>query len=159
MAQAQVGHTTATAQREFRRELGLFDSTMVVAGSMIGSGIYIVSADMARQLGSPGWLLFAWMVTGVLTITAALSYGELAAMMPHAGGQYVYLREAYSPLWGFLYGWTLFAVIQTGTIAAVGVAFARFLGILIPAWRRTATSSPLYTCRRDTPCRSPQPSW
>src|SRR6476660_2213034 len=132
MAQAQVWHTTATAQREFRRELGLFDSTMVVAGSLIGSGIYIVSADMARQLGSPGWLLLAWMVTGVLTITAALSYGELAAMMPHAGGQYVYLREAYSPLWGFLYGWTLFAVIQTGTIAAVGVAFARFLGILIP---------------------------
>jgi APA family basic amino acid/polyamine antiporter len=132
MAHAQVEDSTVTVQREFRRELGLFDSTMVVAGSMIGSGIYIVSADMARQLGSPGWLLVAWLVTGVLTITAALSYGELAAMMPHAGGQYVYLREAYSPLWGFLYGWTLFAVIQTGTIAAVGVAFARFLGILVP---------------------------
>src|ERR1051325_3757007 len=113
--------------------LGLFDSTMVVAGSMIGSGIYIVSAAMARELGSPGWLLVAWVITGVLTITAALSYGELAAMMPHAGGQYVYLREAYSPLWGFLYGWTLFTVIQTGTIAAVGVAFGRFLGILVPS--------------------------
>src|SRR5438552_5004588 len=133
MAQAQVGQSAVAAHREFRRELGLFDSTMVVAGSMIGSGIYIVSADMARQLGSPGWLLIAWIVTGVLTITAALSYGELAAMMPHAGGQYVYLREAYSPLWGFLYGWTLFAVIQTGTIAAVGVAFGRFLGILVPS--------------------------
>src|SRR3954471_9947377 len=116
----------------FRRELGLFDSTMVVAGSMIGSGIYIVSAAMARQLGSPGWLLTAWVLTGALTITAALSYGELAAMMPQAGGQYVYLREAYSPLWGFLYGWTLFTVIQTGTIAAVGVAFARYLGVLFP---------------------------
>src|ERR1044071_8220155 len=103
---------------EFHRGLGLFDSTMVVVGSMIGSGIFIVSADMARLIGSPGWLLVAWVVTGLLTITAALSYGELAAMMPHAGGQYVYLREAYSPLWGFLYGWTLFLVIQTGTIAA-----------------------------------------
>ncbi len=123
---------TTRVDTGFRRELGLFDSTMVVAGSMIGSGIYIVSAAMARELGSPGWLLVAWVITGVLTITAALSYGELAAMMPHAGGQYVYLREAYSPLWGFLYGWTLFTVIQTGTIAAVGVAFARFLGILVP---------------------------
>jgi len=130
-AQAQVERATAV-EGGFRRELGLFDSTMVVAGSMIGSGIYIVSAAMARELGSPGWLLVAWAVTGVLTITAALSYGELAAMMPHAGGQYVYLRTAYSPLWGFLYGWTLFTVIQTGTIAAVGVAFARFLGILVP---------------------------
>jgi len=105
---------------------------MVVAGSMIGSGIYIVSAAMARELGSPGWLLVAWAITGVLTITAALSYGELAAMMPHAGGQYVYLRTAYSPMWGFLYGWTLFTVIQTGTIAAVAVAFARFSGVLVP---------------------------
>jgi basic amino acid/polyamine antiporter, APA family len=130
-AQAQVERSTAV-ERGFRRELGLFDSTMVVAGSMIGSGIYIVSAAMARELGSPGWLLVAWAITGVLTITAALSYGELAAMMPHAGGQYVYLRTAYSPLWGFLYGWTLFTVIQTGTIAAVAVAFARFSGILFP---------------------------
>jgi basic amino acid/polyamine antiporter, APA family len=118
---------------EFRRGLSLFDSTMVVVGSMIGSGIFIVSADMSRLLGSPGWLLVAWVVTGVLTITGALSYGELAAMMPRAGGQYVYLREAFSPLWGFLYGWTLFLVIQTGTIAAVAVAFARFLGVFWPA--------------------------
>ena len=122
----------ATLDTEFKRGLGLYDSTMVVAGSMIGSGIYIVSAGMARQLGSPGWLLVAWVVTGLLTITAALAYGELAAMMPRAGGQYVYLREAYSPLWGFLYGWTLFMVIQTGTIAAVAVAFARFGGLLMP---------------------------
>src|SRR5215210_4762327 len=117
----------------FVRELGLLDSTMIVAGSMIGSGIFIVSADIARQVGSAGWLLMVWVVTGLLTIAAALSYGELAAMMPKAGGQYVYLREAYSPLWGFLYGWTLFLVIQTGTIAAVGVGFARFLGVLFPA--------------------------
>src|SRR5512140_3284265 len=94
--------------------LGLIDSTMLVAGSMIGSGVFIVSADIARQVGSTGWLLLAWIVTGALTIAAALSYGELAAMMPRAGGQYVYLRETYSPLWGFLYGWTLFLVIQTG---------------------------------------------
>jgi APA family basic amino acid/polyamine antiporter len=106
---------------------------MIVAGSMIGSGIFIVSADIARQVGSAGWLLAVWLITGVLTVFAALSYGELAAMMPRAGGQYVYLREAYSPLWGFLYGWTLFLVIQTGTIAAVAVAFARFLGVLLPA--------------------------
>lgn len=117
----------------FVRDLGLLDSTMIVAGSMIGSGIFIVSADIARQVGSAGWLILVWVVTGLLTIGAALSYGELAAMMPKAGGQYVYLREAYSPLWGFLYGWTLFLVIQTGTIAAVGVAFARFLGVLVPA--------------------------
>jgi len=122
----------ATLDTEFRRGLGLFDSTMVVAGSMIGSGIFIVSAAMSRQLGSPGWLLTAWIVTGILTVTAALAYGELAAMMPRAGGQYVYLREAYSPLWGFLYGWTLFLVIQTGTIAAVAVAFGRFAGVLVP---------------------------
>ncbi len=122
-----------TLDTEFKRGLGLYDSTMVVVGSMIGSGIFIVSAEMARQLGSPGWLLMAWILTGVLTITAALSYGELAAMMPRAGGQYVYLREAFSPLWGFLYGWTLFMVIQTGTIAAVAVAFARFTGVLFPS--------------------------
>lgn len=111
--------------------LGLLDSTMLVAGSMIGSGVFIVSADIARDVGSTGWLLLAWVVTGALTIAAALSYGELAAMMPRAGGQYVYLREAYSPLWGFLYGWTLFLVIQTGTIAAVAVAFSRYLGVLV----------------------------
>src|ERR1700726_2891777 len=116
----------------FVRGLGLFDSTMIVVGSMIGSGIFIVSADISRQTGSAGGLLVAWVITGVLTIAAALSYGELAAMMPRAGGQYVYLRESYSPLWGFLYGWTLFLVIQSGTIAAVAVAFARFLGVLVP---------------------------
>ncbi|MFL6194080.1 MAG: APC family permease [Thermoanaerobaculia bacterium] len=116
----------------FIRELGLLDSTMIVAGSMIGSGIFIVPADIARQVGSAGWLLMVWVVTGLLTIAAALSYGELAAMMPKAGGQYVYLREAYSPLWGFLYGWTVFLVIQSGTIAAVAVGFARFLGVLVP---------------------------
>jgi APA family basic amino acid/polyamine antiporter len=117
---------------EFHRGLGLYDSTMVVVGSMIGSGIFIVSADMARNIGSPGWLLGAWMLTGVLTVVGALSYGELAAMMPRAGGQYVYLRESFSPVWGFLYGWTLFLVIQTGTIAAVSVGFARYFGALVP---------------------------
>ncbi|NJM52534.1 MAG: amino acid permease [Blastocatellia bacterium] len=116
----------------FIRGLGLWDSTMIVAGSMIGSGIFIVSADIARQTGSAGGLLLTWIITGLLTIFAALSYGELAAMMPKAGGQYVYLRESYSPLWGFLYGWALFLVIQTGTIAAVGVGFARFVGVLVP---------------------------
>jgi APA family basic amino acid/polyamine antiporter len=114
------------------RGLGLLDSTMIVAGSMIGSGIFIVSADIARHTGSAGGLILTWVITGLLTVTAALSYGELAAMMPTAGGQYVYLREAYSPLWGFLYGWTLFLVIQSGTIAAVGVGFARYLGVLVP---------------------------
>lgn len=118
---------------EFSRGLGLFDSTMLVVGVMIGSGIFIVSAEMARNLGSPGWLLVAWGIAGALTIAGALCFGELSAMMPEAGGMYVYLREAYSPLWGFLYGWTLFTVIQTGTIAAVAVAFARFTGVLWPA--------------------------
>ncbi len=121
------------ANKGLTRSLGLFDSTMIVAGSMIGSGIFIVSAEMARKVGSPGWLLFCWVLTGVLTLTAALSYGELAAMMPQAGGQYVYLRESFSPMCGFLYGWTLFLVIQTGTIAAVAIGFARYLGLLMPA--------------------------
>src|ERR671922_1303221 len=120
------------ADQKFVRGLGLLDSTMLVAGSMIGSGIFIVSSIIARQVGSPGWLLVVWLITGLLTLMAALSYGELAAMMPKAGGQYVYLREAYSPLWGFLYGWTLFLVIQTGTIAAVSVGFARYFGALVP---------------------------
>src|SRR5690349_2829274 len=111
---------------------------MIVAGSMIGTGIFIVSAEMARELGSPGWILVAWVITGVLTIAAALSYGELAGRMPRGGGQYVYLREALSPLWGFLYGWTLFLVIQTGTIAAVGIGFARYLGILWPPVSETS---------------------
>ena len=118
--------------REFSRELGLLDSTMIVIGSMIGSGIFIVSADIARTVGSAGWLLVVWLITGAVTLIAALSYGELACRMPHAGGQYVYLREAYNPLVGFLYGWTLFLVIQTGTIAAVAVAFAKFVGVLVP---------------------------
>jgi basic amino acid/polyamine antiporter, APA family len=122
----------AVEDQKFVRGLGLFDSTMLVAGGMIGSGIFIVSSIIARQVGSPGWLLVVWIVTGVLTLMAALSYGELAAMMPKAGGQYVYLREAFSPFWGFLYGWTLFLVIQTGTIAAVAVGFARYTGVLIP---------------------------
>jgi APA family basic amino acid/polyamine antiporter len=125
-------HADAGLDTEFHRGLGLFDATMVVVGSMIGSGIFIVSAEMSQQVGSPGWLLVAWLVTGALTIIGALSYGELAGMMPRAGGQYVYLREAFSPLWGFLYGWTLFLVIQTGTIAAVGVAFAKFGHVLLP---------------------------
>jgi len=132
-AAARAASDATALDTEFTRGLGLYDATMVVVGSMIGSGIFIVSADMSRQLGSPGWLLAAWLLTGVLTVSAALSYGELAAMMPRAGGQYVYLREAFSPLWGFLYGWTLFLVIQTGTIAAVAVAFGRFLGVMWPA--------------------------
>ena len=128
-----MSQPSAPNDEKFVRGLGLLDSTMLVAGSMIGSGVFIVSADIARLVGSAGWLLVVWAVTGALTVIAALTYGELAAMMPRAGGQYVYLREAYSPLWGFLYGWTLFLVIQTGTIAAVAVAFARFLGVLTPA--------------------------
>src|SRR5438876_3636007 len=123
---------TPVAEQKFVRGLGLLDSTMLVAGSMIGSGIFLVSAIIAKQVGSPGWLLVAWIITGLLTVMAALSYGELAAMMPKAGGQYVYLREAFSPLWGFLYGWTLFLVIQTGTVAAVAVGFGRYLGVLVP---------------------------
>jgi len=119
--------------REFKRELRRFDSTMIVIGSMIGSGIFIVSADIARTVGGPGWLLMSWVVAGVLTVIGALSYGELAGMMPRAGGQYVYLREAYNPLVAFLYGWTLFTVIQTGTIAAVAMAFAKFTAVLVPA--------------------------
>src|SRR3989339_373929 len=116
----------------FKRELGLLDSTMIVVGSMIGSGIFIVSADIARTVGSSGLLLLVWLITGVITLIGALSYGELASLMPFAGGQYVYIREAYNPLVGFLYGWTLFLVIQTGTIAAVAVAFAKYTGVIIP---------------------------
>src|SRR5213596_2845666 len=120
------------SEHGFVRAIGLFDGTMIVVGSMIGSGIFIVAADISRQTGSPGGLLLTWILTGLLTISAALSYGELAALFPRAGGQYVYLREAFSPLWGFLYGWTLFLVIQTGTIAAVAVGFARYFGALLP---------------------------
>jgi APA family basic amino acid/polyamine antiporter len=117
----------------FVRAIGPFDGTMIVVGSMIGSGIFIVAADITRQTGSAGGLLLTWILTGLMTIAAALSYGELAAMFPRAGGQYIYLREAYSPLWGFLYGWTLFLVIQSGTIAAVAVGFARYLGVRYPS--------------------------
>ena len=131
-AAAKSPAVSSQIDQEFSRGLGLFDSTMLVVGVMIGSGIFIVSSEMAREIGSPGWLLVAWAIAGALTIAGALSYGELSAMMPQAGGMYVYLREAYSPLWGFLYGWTLFTVIQTGTIAAVAVAFARFTGVLSP---------------------------
>lgn len=119
-------------EQSFKRDLGLFDSTMIVIGSMIGSGIFIVSADISRTVGGGGWVLLVWALTGIFTLIAALSYGELAGMMPKAGGQYVYLREAYNPFIAFLYGWTLFSVIQTGTIAAVAVAFAKYTGIFIP---------------------------
>jgi APA family basic amino acid/polyamine antiporter len=119
--------------KELVKGLGLTSATMLVMGSMIGSGIFIVSAEISREVTSPALLIGAWLVTGFLTIVGALTYGELAAMMPRAGGQYVYLRESLGPLWGFLYGWTLFLVIQTGTIAAVGVAFGKFLGIFWPA--------------------------
>ncbi len=115
-----------------KRSLTLWDSTAIVAGSMIGSGIFIVSADIARNVGSPGWLLVVWLITGLMTVFAAISYGELASMLPHAGGIYVYLREAFGPLTGFLYGWSLFTVIQTGTIAAVAMAFAKYLGVIFP---------------------------
>jgi len=120
-----AGHT-------FQRQLGLFDATMLVAGTMIGSGIFIVSAEISREVGAAGWLMVVWVLTGVMTIIGALSYAELAGMMPHAGGQYVFLRDAFSPIWGFLYGWTMFLVVQTGFIAAVAVAFAKFLGVLVP---------------------------
>ncbi|HZO80607.1 MAG TPA: amino acid permease [Candidatus Binataceae bacterium] len=129
-----MDEAAATADRGgLRPELSLFDSVTIVAGSMIGSGIFIVSADIVRHVGSPAALLAVWVVAGVMTIVGALAYGELAAMMPHAGGQYVFLREAYGGLWAFLYGWTLLLVIQTGTIAAVAVAFARFGAVLWPA--------------------------
>jgi APA family basic amino acid/polyamine antiporter len=128
-----IPQTNAKNDPGFVRAIGLFDGTMIVVGSMIGSGIFIVAAAISRQTGSPAGLLLTWILTGLLTISAALSFGELAALFPHAGGQYVYLREAFSPLWGFLYGWTLLFVIQTGTIAAVAIGFARYLGVLFPA--------------------------
>ncbi len=120
--------------QQLKKEIGLLDASMIVIGSMIGSGIFIVSADVSRNLGSPGYLLLAWVITGIITLISALSYGELAGMMPNAGGQYVYLREAYNPLVGFLFGWTTFFVIETGTIAAVAVAFAKYTGVLLPDW-------------------------
>src|ERR1700681_1672229 len=134
MAEIKQTASSNIARNEtgFVRAIGLFDGTMIVVGSMIGSGIFIGAADISRETGSAGGLLFTWLITGLLTVSAALSYGELAALFPHAGGQYIYLREAYSPLWGFLYGWTLFLVIQTGTIAASSVGFSRYLGVLWP---------------------------
>ena len=123
---------STTENNGFKPSLGAFDATMIVAGSMIGSGIFIVSADIMRNVGSAGWLVVVWLITGFMTLTAALSYGELSAMFPKAGGQYVYLKESYNPLLGFLYGWSFFSVIQTGTIAAVGVAFSKFAGYFFP---------------------------
>ena len=128
-----MGTTAKNVTPGLVKGLGLLDATTIVMGSMIGSGIFIVSADIARQVNSPGLLMATWLVTALLTLVAALSYGELAAAMPHAGGQYVYLREAFGPLYGFLYGWTLFLVIQTGTVAAVAVAFAKFTGVFFPS--------------------------
>src|SRR5215471_853938 len=119
--------------RAFKRALGLIDASAVVVGSMIGSGIFIVSAETARHVGSPAMLLLCWVLAGLLTVIAALCYSELSSLFPQAGGQYLYLREAYGPLAGFLYGWTVFLVIQSGSIAAVGVAFAKFLGVFAPA--------------------------
>src|ERR1700744_4076632 len=127
----------SSAAPKFVQGMGLFSATAIVMGSMIGSGIFIVPADMSRTLQSPALLIIAWLVTAAMTVIGALSYGELAAMMPKAGGQYVYLRESLGPIWGFLYGWTLFLVIQTGTIAAVGVAFGKFLGVFFPSVSQT----------------------
>jgi APA family basic amino acid/polyamine antiporter len=139
---------------QFVKGMGLFSATAIVMGSMIGSGIFIVSADMSRTLGSPALLIGAWLLTAVMTIIGALSYGELAAMMPKAGGQYIYLREALGPIWGFLYGWTLFMVIQTGTVAAVGVAFGKFLGVFFPS---VSTHWLWHICPRLA--RSPSAPW
>ncbi|HEY1019816.1 MAG TPA: amino acid permease [Sediminibacterium sp.] len=133
-----------TNTTSFKPTLGLFDATMIVAGSMIGSGIFIVSADITRNVGSAGWLIMVWLITGFMTLTAALSYGELSAMFPKAGGQYVYLKESYNPLVGFLYGWSFFSVIQTGTIAAVGVAFCKFAGYFFP-WLELTDANVLLT--------------
>jgi len=129
---------TPATPRALRQGIGLLDATALVIGSMIGSGIFIVSAESARIVGAAGWLLFAWVAAGAMTLVAALCCAELAAMLPKAGGEYVFLREAYGPLTGFLFGWTLFLVIQSGTIAAVAVAFAKFLGVLLPSLSGTA---------------------
>ncbi|WP_263372195.1 APC family permease [Granulicella cerasi] len=133
MLRCEAVTTANESQTHLVKGLGLFSATAIVMGSMIGSGIFIVPAEMSRTLASPALLIAAWLVTAFMTIVGALSYGELAAMMPKAGGQYVYLREGLGPVWGFLYGWTLFLVIQTGTIAAVAVAFAKFLGVFVPS--------------------------
>src|SRR5690349_21382014 len=121
-----------TSQPHFQQRLGLFDATMLVMGTMIGSGIFVTTQEIAGDVGGAGWLLAVWALAGFMTLLGALSYTELAGMYPKAGGQYIFLKEAYSPLWGFLYGWTCFLVIQTGSIAAVAVAFAKFLGVLVP---------------------------
>ena len=134
-------------ESSFKRSLGLIDGTMIVAGSMIGSGIFIVSADMSRSVGSGSWLILLWVITGIMTVFAAISYGELSAMFPKAGGQYVFLKEAYNPLTGFLYGWSFFSVIQTGTIAAVGVAFSKFAGYFIPELQMTPKKRVVYHWR------------
>src|SRR5262245_60260985 len=131
------GSLKTEESRSFKQSLGLVDSTMIVPRSMIGSGIFIVSADITRNVGSAGWLIAVWLITGFMTITAAVSYGELSGMYPKAGGQYVYLKEAYNPFTGFLYGWSFFAVIQTATIAAVGVAFSKFAGYFFHALELT----------------------
>src|SRR5271168_4298870 len=135
------GTKPASGEASLVRELGTIDATMIVMGSMIGSGIFITSAESARLIGSPGWLLMAWGLASVMTLTGALTCGEIAAMMPRAGGQYVFLREAYSPLFGFLFGWAMFLVVQTGTIAAVAVAFAKFLWVFFPG---VDASKPLF---------------
>jgi APA family basic amino acid/polyamine antiporter len=129
---SQIETQSPSGEGSFKRSLSLTDGVLLVVGSMIGSGIFIVSADMARNLGSAGWLIAAWVITGLMTMAAAISYGELSGMFPRAGGQYVYLKESYNKMVAFLYGWSLFAVIQTGTIAAVGVAFSKFLAYLVP---------------------------
>src|ERR1700733_970481 len=136
--QAQTAVTSGTKQPELVKGLGLFDSTMIVCGSMIGSGIFIVSADIVHQVQSPALLLVVWIVAGIMTLIGALSYGELSAAMPQAGGQYVYLRESLGPLWGFLYGWTMLLVIQTATIAAVAIAFAKFTAVIFPWFSASA---------------------
>src|SRR5882724_11166848 len=127
-----MGQETNNSAPKLVRGLGLLDATMIVVGSMIGSGIFIVSAESSRLLGAPGWLMIAWALAGLMTITGALCLAEVAAMMPQAGGPYVFLREAYSPGVGFLFGWSQFLVVQTGTIAAVAVAFANFSGVIVP---------------------------
>src|SRR5580704_16704093 len=131
-AGAQPGSQATHHDHGFQQRLGLFDATMLIMGTMIGSGIFVVSAYIMRDVGCSGWLLAVWIATGVMTVIGALSYAELAGMMPHAGGQYVFLREAYSPLPGFLYGWVCFLVIQTGSMAAVAVVFAKYLGVFLP---------------------------
>src|SRR6476469_1937667 len=131
--QLETAKNIVVEEKSFKRSLGLLDATMVVAGSMIGSGIFIVSADITRNVGSAGWLIAVWLITGFMTLVAAVSYCELSGIFPKAGGQYVYLKEAYNSFVSFLYGWSLFTVIQTGTIAAVGVAFSKFTAYLIPA--------------------------